>query len=1019
MSTQTLPEQSLIAVPFETPAEPMVRRRSTGWTGLIGRQQEGEELEALRSGGPRVPALGGTREVTAVGTGPGLRRPQCRPGPASVTIGPMPEPTAAHGRAQELRALRELVDRAGERGGGAVLRGEPGIGKTFLLDAARARAEETGTRVLSTVGVQSETGLPFSGLHQLLRPLLDGPQALSDPLLAAFGMTDAAGADSGAVAPAVLALLAEAAADAPLLLLVDDAHWLDRPTGEVLAFVASRLGTARVVLLTALRVGRASPLLHAGLDDMPLSGLDAASAHALLTEHHPALPFHTRRRVVQAAAGNPLVLLELPTALAAAAPVPGPPFAALPSTARLRRAFLPELVGLSAATRAVLLAAAVDDSDDLAEILGAASAVHGSELTAAALEPALRAHLLAVSGTPPVVGFRHALLRSAVLWAAVPIEAQRNHAALAALLPDQPDRRIWHRAGATTRPDRELADELGRVAARAHGRGAMAMALAALQRAAQLTADRAERGRRLLSAAALAYDLGESELARSLRVDAESMPLRLADRSQAVWLRVVFNQDRPAEIDGLPGLTALVEQNLQAGDGPRAQQMLLLIARLCWSVEATSGLRQTVDDAVARLGVDSDDVALTTLTALMTPVTRGAEVAARLADWDPVGRSQGELWLASIAAFAVGEFALSGELNRATSDGLRRQGHVGPLVPALVLRAQSCAYTGDMAVGTEAAAEAYRLAEATEQPVWCASSYLATADVAAIRGDVATAEDMVDRAARMAHASHNRALVNGALHARGLAAFADEQYMAAFELMAQMFDPGDPAYHPVRRYWILPFVSECAVLSGEAARGRALLAGLTPAPGVVLAPETRCGMLYAEAVLAEDEVAAEAFRAAFDGGVPELPFLGARLQLAHGAWLRRHGRSLDSHGPLRAALSTFERLGTKPWAIRVGRELEAAGVAEVDPGAAFAGEGWEVLSPRERQIARMAAEGFGNREIGQRLNLSPRTVGTYLYRIFPKLGIGSRRQLPSVLGADDGGDRPGADRRVVPLTGPP
>ncbi|MBC3844467.1 ATP-binding protein, partial [Streptacidiphilus sp. 4-A2] len=170
----------------------------------------------------------------------------------------MPELATAHGRDQELRLLRGLVDRVGECAGGAVLCGEPGIGKSFLLDMAGAHAAKAGVGVLSTVGVRSETGLSFAGLYQLLRPLLDGPQVLPEPLPAAFGMTDGGGPDSGAVAPAVLDLLAGAASHAPLLLLVDNVQWLDLPTCEVLAFVASRRGTARIALVAAARRSRQS-----------------------------------------------------------------------------------------------------------------------------------------------------------------------------------------------------------------------------------------------------------------------------------------------------------------------------------------------------------------------------------------------------------------------------------------------------------------------------------------------------------------------------------------------------------------------------------------------------------------------------------------------------------------------------------------------------------------------------------------------------------------------------------------
>jgi predicted ATPase len=196
------------------------------------------------------------------------------------------------GREDEIDAIARLLDGAGQRGGALVLRGDAGIGKSTLLAEASRRASERGMRVLSTAGVQAETHLPFAGLHQLLRPVLDHVDALPAPqrdaVLAAFGMTGAKAPDLFLIALAALELLGDAADRAPVLLAVEDPHWLDQATADVLAFVARRLESAQIVLIAALREGFESPLADAGLREPRLGGLDAAAAAALLARRRLA-----------------------------------------------------------------------------------------------------------------------------------------------------------------------------------------------------------------------------------------------------------------------------------------------------------------------------------------------------------------------------------------------------------------------------------------------------------------------------------------------------------------------------------------------------------------------------------------------------------------------------------------------------------------------------------------------------------------------------------------------------------
>src|SRR4051812_3679145 len=222
------------------------------------------------------------------------------------------------GRSQERCLLTSLLDGVATRGEALVLRGEPGIGKSRLLAETARDARARGMVVLTTTGVQSEADLPFAGLHQLLRPVrgraADLPAVQRAALDAAFGLTRDVAPERYRIAMAALDLVAEVATDAPVLLVAEDAHWLDRPTADVLAFLARRIESDAVVLLAAIRDGYVSPLGDQGLPELRVAGLDDAASGALIDDVAPRLPLATRTHILREAAGNPLALRELPAA---------------------------------------------------------------------------------------------------------------------------------------------------------------------------------------------------------------------------------------------------------------------------------------------------------------------------------------------------------------------------------------------------------------------------------------------------------------------------------------------------------------------------------------------------------------------------------------------------------------------------------------------------------------------------------------------------------------------------------
>ncbi|MGV9544374.1 AAA family ATPase [Nocardia beijingensis] len=360
------------------------------------------------------------------------------------------------GRDAELKELVALVEGPGDRAG-VLIRGEAGIGKSALVAEAIAAAAISGARVLRTAGVESEQNYAYAGLHRLLYPLrkaLDGlPTGQFRALTSALGLSDS-GEEPTAylVGLAALTLLTDAADERPLLLVAEDAHWLDPASAEVLAFVARRIGAEPVALIATLREGNGTPLADAGLSVMTLEPLSDDDAAALLEQTAPELPEGLRHRLLAEADGNPLALIELPTAVRDVDEFPAPP----QLTERLERAFTARSATLPAATRSTLLVAALNDSDSRTETLAAASIVLGTPAEAEILAPAVETRLLA--DDPGGVVFRHPLVRSALIATATADERARVHRALADVSTD-PERRAWRRAAAAAGPDEQVARE--------------------------------------------------------------------------------------------------------------------------------------------------------------------------------------------------------------------------------------------------------------------------------------------------------------------------------------------------------------------------------------------------------------------------------------------------------------------------------------------------------------------------------------------------------------------------------
>jgi DNA-binding CsgD family transcriptional regulator len=894
--------------------------------------------------------------------------------------------------------LDQLVARIPEQGGALVLRGDPGIGKTALLAVASAAARSKGVCVLRTAGAQSEIGLAFAGLHQLLRPVLTWLDRLPEPqrnaLSAAFGVLDVPAPDPFMIALAALNLLACAAERVPLLLVVDEAQWLDPPTARALAFIARRVDAEPIAVLFALRNGVVSTIDGAELPELRLGGLGDEAAGELVDASAGDLAPSLRRRVLQIAAGNPLALLELPEALRLEdARIDGISPGTVSLTSRLEHAFARQVSGLPVQTRDLLLLAAADERASAAELLAAASLLRGAEVPLDASAPAEGAGLASIVGGSII--FRHPLVRSAIYQSAGAGRRRRAHAALAAVLTDEPDRRLWHVAESTAAPDESVAREVEDLSVRLAHRGAIGLAIAAARRAAVLSADSSRRCSRLLRAADLAVETGESDLLRRLVREAEQLNPDGEQRARLTWLRSTFADRVHGDQGQTQSLVDAAQVAADAGNSELALHLLFGAAVRSWRTDLGEQIRDRVAAAVERLRVPQTHPRRIVTLAMAGPVLWGSVVSERLAviEASTDELSADEAYLAGMAARAIGDHDVAARFLASATMQLRAQGRLGMLVQVLVMRGWVAIAQGSWVSAEMLVEESSRLAEEIGQSWWRTGSLIARAALRGLRGDAEAAERLVAEAEKTAISEGLNDLMCMIAFTRGVIWLGAGRPVDALEHVTRVFDRNDPAFHEAARFMSITYLADAASQGGQRHVAVQVVEELETLAQRTPSPTLHGGLVYARAVLAADDEAERLYDVALRSELRHRPFDHARLQLAYGAWLRRHRRVSESRAPLRTARQAFDALGCVPWAERARQELRAAG--EHSRGRVPAAR--DRLTTQELQIAQLAATGMTNREIGQQLYLSSRTIGSHLYRLFPKLGITSRSQLAGAL----------------------
>lgn len=918
------------------------------------------------------------------------------------------------GRDSELSRLRGLVDPPPAESRVLVLLGDPGMGKTALLTETARHADSAGLSALQVAGRESERDLAFAGLHQLLRPVLDRvtdlPDRQSRALLGAFGMSvDPVSPDALLIGIAVLTLLSGLSEDRPMLVIADDAQWLDRGSLDALAFAARRLDAEPLVLLLSARGNLAPPGFERDFPELPLEPLSAEDAGRLLdAQPCPALG-RAREQVLAQAAGNPMALIELCRVIAAD-PAAGRRWASepLPPTERLAAVIAGLYDTLPESAQEALLLAAVADSPDLT-----AAAVPG--LTADVLAPAEKAGLIKVDISGP--HFNHPLVRSAVYHAATFAERAAAHRTIADTLRGQPDRYAWHLAAASLEPDEHVATLLEETAGQAQQRGGAAAAARALERAAELSPNEPDQARRLLAAAALAQSAGQGDWvqdlgSRVLKVTADP-DLRIAARLVIGWAQVWSSQHTDAfatllavaeeATDRLPviawdaiGLAATVAY--QTGQPSGRKKLLSTLGHLTEPVPPPPDWPDGHADQW-RLWVraSTDPFGNRTETIPFLHV-----VAERASDLGQVGAAA---WLLDETELAVR--LLLDALGRLRTPGMR--GRSGAVLSALQW---ACIDNGRWDEALAAAREAADAAAAYRMEAVFASADLATATVLALRGDTGQVRHLLARALATLDTAEYRAFAARAHHAAGIAALAEGNYLTAHAQLSLLFDAnGLPLHYHVSYLGIADLAAAAARAERHLEARRLTEIALAQ---VDLALNPRLAQLAARTrgLLAEPADADSHFAKALSEPAGETwPFERAQLQLDYGEWLRRQRRINDAKPVLTTALETFRRLGAASWIRRAEAELRACGVTTAvaaAPPRAFAD-----LTGQQREIVSLASRGLTNSEIADRLFLSPRTVASHLYRSYPKLGIAGRHQLRDLL--DQASDQHGTPR--LPPTG--
>jgi DNA-binding CsgD family transcriptional regulator len=904
------------------------------------------------------------------------------------------------GRAAELDHIAAFLAGARTDGGTLLVTGEPGVGKTALLNRASAIASAAGTRILHAAGVEFEAGITFSGLNQVLLPLLDAlprlPAVHRDALNVALGFGAGAPPSRLVVSNAALVLLRESAAPGPLLVIIDDLPWLDRASASILSFIARRLEGTRIGFLGASRIAEEDYFERTGLPELEVQRLDDPASLQLLDERFSDLGPTVRERIIGDAQGNPLALLELPLALGprrrtSAKALPS----ALPLSRRLQALFGSRITDLPPRTRQMLLLMALDGTGDPRVLETSAAPDAGF----ADLRAAERARLAYFDGATHRLAFRHPLIRSTAVELSDAEERRSAHRTLAEAWSDQPDRRAWHLAEATVQPDESVASQLEAAAARYLARGDAVGCIKVLTRCAELSPRSADRHRRLAAAAYIGADVaGDLGNASKVLAEVRRGDVALEGSLQAAVAASAFLLSAHGDVATahrlLVGAIESREGVLDAGDPVVAEALhsLLMVCTYGWG----ESLWRPFDVAMAR----SEGIPLTLYLSSKTfadPVHSGASalealdaaIASLVDETDP----KQIIRIATAATYVDRLEGCRSALWRVVRDA-RQGGAVASGITCMLVLANDDLQTGRWDEAEQLLDEAIEVCNAHGYENLLKPCRFLQVVLAAVRGEADRVRTLSDKLLQGAGPRGIRVGHWRAWQARALLALGRGDFEEAYQQASKISPPGTLPSHVPHVLAVLMDVVEAAVRTGRHAEAAAHVAAMRHANLAGLSSRLALVVGASTAMAAPDDSALELFQGVLElPGIERWQFDLARVRLAYGERLRRARAMSQARLQLNEALRTFERLGARPWVDRASAELRASGQTKPRAGDNVL----DRLTPQEFEVVTLAASGLTNKQIAERKFLSPRTVSGHLHRAFPKLGVATRAALRDAL----------------------
>jgi DNA-binding CsgD family transcriptional regulator len=921
------------------------------------------------------------------------------------------------GRGVELERIARFLAHARRTGDTRLVRGEPGVGKSALLDAAAELADDADMRVLRASGSEFEADVTYSALNQLLLPLRDELGRLApgarDALSVALGFGPGPPPGALLVCNAALSLVVAVAQQRPVLLLIDDVQWVDRASAVVFGFVARRVAGHPVGLVMSCRTGNDCLLDRRGLTEQEVEPLDREASERLLDAAFPDLPARIRQRVLDLAQGNPLALVELPVPLNGTTPQAIDQTDIVPLSDRLHSLFASRINALPQATRRLLLIAAFDGAGDVRVLREVADTQPGL----GDLAPAERAQLVHVDDPTARITFRHPLIPATIVAMSTHEERRHAHLVLADALHADPDRQAWHLAAAAVGPDEAAAGLLDGVARRTMMRGDALGAVSALVRAAELSTTTAARGRRLAEAAYIGAEAGGSIddpkalLAEAQRAGPDSIG-SLHAANAATFLMLNGDGDVDTAHRLLVGAIETADHGYRADDTALIEAMHTLLL-LSWYA-CTPAHWEPFFRALRKLTPEPPDILALASKTFADPLRSGAAAAPeleRMLATLPGEDDPSRIVRIGAASVFLDRFADNREAHWRVVNQGRRGGTPRRHIGALMHLCLDDYLTGRWDEAEELAHEGQTLCTTTGFTFFTWYFLYNRALIAAGRG---RAEEAFALADEMTHWAKPRGITSVLLyahHPRALAASATGDFDAAFHHAAAMSPAGVLTPCVPQCTWVMFDLVEAALRTGRDDAARAHLNALQDNDVAALSPRMALIQHGLEALVLDDDAA--------DARLDELLasptcdrwlFEACRIRLAYAESLRRRKAPHRARRHLLDAHEGFAAMGAQPWLERTRQQLRANGFRSASEPSTVS----VPLTSQELEIAHLAASGMTNRQIAERLYLSHRTVGAHLYRVFPKLGVSSRAGLRDALSAHPSLDV--AVRRTHPRT---